>query len=213
MWPHPLVFPTLGWRVPPTVQDCTCGGSRTPNEGCTRLGGTCWIMSSATQVAIVASDPVSPCTTAHVPSFGRRSGALLFGTGSTYPWRGGRLEFFKALSPSRGTSRRPKRAAEPPGRVSLGKGGEVCPVGSCLGPGADDPTSRGPPGPWQGDTPKHLWPHGLGCCYVCGPTAAARLGLWISVGLSQALLSSRGSPGDSRRWWAVKTKNKKKVGR
>ena len=87
--------------------------------------------------------------------------------------RGGSLEFFKALAPARGPGRRPKRAEEPPGRVSLGKGGEVCPVGSCLGPGADDPTSRGPPGPWQGDTPKHLWPHGLGCCYVCGPTAAA----------------------------------------
>ena len=86
----------------------------------------------------------------------------------------------------------------------------MCPVGSCLGPGADDPTSRGPPGLWQGDTPKHLWPHGLGCCYVCGPTAKARLGLWISVGLSQGLLSSRGSPGDSRRWWAVLRKTKRK---
>ena len=43
----------------------------------------------------------------------------------------------------------------------LWEGGEVCPVGSCLGPGADDPTCRGLLGPWQGDTPRHLWPRML----------------------------------------------------
>ena len=168
--------------------------------------GAAWLFTivlSTSQSAFGASQRSTPSPSQLVLLPRRFSAGDTDSGASVRSWRGG---VFKALSPSRGTSRRPKRAAEPPGRVSLGKGGEVCPVGSCLGPGADDPTSRGPPGPWQGDTPKHLWPHGLGCCYVCGPTAAARLGLWISVGLSQALLTSRGSPGDSRRWWAVKNK-------
>ena len=102
------------------------------------------------------------------------------------PVRGGSLEFFKALAPARGPGRRPKRAEEPPGRVFLGKGGEVCPVGSCQGQG---PTTRpaeafpkaragtwgvpqgprylGPYGPWM---PLRLW------SYLCGLSRAVGLG-------------------------------------
>ena len=95
--------------------------------------------------------------------------------------RGGSLEFFKALAPARGPGRRPKRAEEPPGRVSLGKGGEVCPVGSCQGQGPTTRPAEAYPKAEAGDTPRYLGPYGPRMplrlwSYLCGLSRAVVLG-------------------------------------
>jgi hypothetical protein len=95
--------------------------------------------------------------------------------------RGGSLEFFKALAPARGPGRRPKRAEEPPGRVSLGKGGEVCPVGSCQGLGPTTRPAEAYPKAEAGDTPRYLGPYGPWMplrlwSYLCGLSRAVGLG-------------------------------------
>ena len=54
---------------------------------------------------------------------------------------------FQSLDPLKRAKPATKEGSGATWSSLLWEGGEVCPVGSCLGPGADDPTSRGLPGP------------------------------------------------------------------
>ena len=88
----------------------------------------------------------------------------------------------------------------------LGKEAKCARSGVVRARGRRPDQPRPTPRPRQG-THRGTWGlMGRGCRYVCGPTFAACLGLWFSVGSSQALLSSRGPPGDSRRWWVTKSR-------
>ena len=89
---------------------------------------------------------------------------------------------------------------------SLGKEAKCARSGVVRARGRRPDQPRRTPRPGQGKTRGTWGLMGPGCRYVCGPTSAACLGLWVSVGLSQALLSCRGPPGDSRRWWAERKK-------
>ena len=92
-----------------------------------------------------------------------------------------------------------------PGRVTLGKGGEVFPVGSCLAPrGATTRPAEACSGQGGGHTEVPEAPWASDAATSGGPTAAASLGLWHMVGLSQALLSAglllaiRGDGGEAK---------------
>ena len=93
-----------------------------------------------------------------------------------------------------------------PGRVTLGKGGKVFPVGSCLAPrGATTRPAEACSGRGGGHTEVPEAPWASDAATSGGPTAAACLGLWHMVGLSQALLSAgvllaiRGDGGEANK--------------
>ena len=153
------------------------------------------------------------------------SGALLFGAVSTYHTaRGLRVtqavllsaagvwSFFQSLGPCKGN-----QAGDQSGQRSHLVESSLGKEAKCARSGVVWARGRRPDQPRlaraeAGDTPRQLWPYGsrmlLRLWSFChGLTRAV-----ASVGLSQALLTSRGPPCDSRRWWAS-NKQIKKVGR
>ena len=154
-----------------------------------KLREWCNRLTPARQLTSPPSEGVGRCVTLwcglhvpHPPMLGCHTWVVMPGTfwlGA--PVRGGSLEFFKALAPARGPGRRPKRAEEPPGRVFLGKGGEVCPVGSCQGQGPTTRPAEAFPKARAGDTPRYLGPYGPWMplrlwSYLCGLSRAVGLG-------------------------------------
>ena len=139
MAPPPWYFLPWGWRVLPTVPGLPYGRQHGPTSGLTRLGGIPRIMfATATLVARVTSYLGNPCTTAGVPSFeGARCVTLWCGLhvphcarpsgySSGAPVRGGSLEFFKVhMRQLVWPAAKVGEGRPTPGRVSLGKGGEV----------------------------------------------------------------------------------------
>ena len=104
--------------------------------------GAAWLFTivlSTSQSAFGASQRSTPSPSQLVLLPRRFSAGDTDSGASVRSWRGG---VFKALSPSRGTSRRPKRAAEPPGRVSCGK------EAKCAWSGVVRARGRRPDLPW-----------------------------------------------------------------
>ena len=153
MWPYPLGTSYLGGGGFPRPSRTALREAARPHKRADTVGRDSLDHDLQRRCKLPAwsSDPASPCTTAdvllrhyvercvtlwcglHVPHCARPGP-----TGWGYRQRCScpRREFGE-LKTTRGnlSGRRPKRAEVPPGRVSLGKGGEVCPVRSCQGQG------------------------------------------------------------------------------
>ena len=147
-------------------------------EWCNRLTPARQLTSPPSEGVVTVRYPLvrAPRTT---PTNARMPRAVVVMPGTF--WLGAPLEFFKALAPARVPGRRPKRAEEPPGRVFLGKGGEVCPVGSCQGQGPTTRPAEAFPKARAGDTPRYLGPYGPWMplrlwSYLCGLSRAVGLG-------------------------------------